>query len=241
MPTKHQENQIENCYHLALSIANKSKLPFLVGGSYAVMDYTGIQRETHDLDLFIKPGDYLHLLDLLKQAGFKAEVSDARWLAKARRGKCIVDLIFGTAQGIVTVDDTWFTRPYPAEILGQRVSLVPPEEMIWSKAYRQDRYRFEGPDINHLVLKKGAKLDWKWLLTRMESHWEILFAHILNFRFAYPSERQIVPGWLMEELMRRLTHQLNSPVPKEKVTRGPLLAIDPYKIDTEEWGFKSIT
>lgn len=231
----------EDFYTQALKILNKSGLPFLVGGSYAVMDYTGIKRETNDFDIFCKPGDYLQILDLFKHAEFKTEISDPRWLAKAFFNKSVVDLIFGTAQGVVPIDDTWFETPYPAEILGQKVRLVPPEEIIWSKAYRQDRYRYDGPDINHMFLKKGDSLDWKRLLTRMEAHWEILFAHILNFRFVYPSEKHIVPGWLMAELIRRLTYQLSSPIPKEKITRGLLLAIDPYKIDVEEWGYKSIT
>lgn len=235
------KNSPDDFYAQVLEIVNSTKIPFLVGGSYAVMDYTGIKRDTPDLDIFCKAGDYLQILDVLKNAGFATEIPDARWIAKVSQNKYIIDLIFGTAQGIVHVDDTWFEHPYPTEILGQKILLVPPEEMIWSKAYRQDRFRFEGPDVNHLILKKGEKLDWKRLLNRMEAHWEILFAHLLNFRFTYPSERHIVPGWLIEELMRRLNYQLNSPIPKEKVTRGPLLAIDPYKVDVEEWGFKSIT
>ena len=34
----------------------------------------------------------------------------------------------------------------------------------------------------------------------MEPHWEVLLTHLLNFRFVYPTERDLVPRWLMEEL-----------------------------------------
>lgn len=231
----------EEFYRHVLVILSKHPIPFLVGGTFAIREYLNIERETGDFDIFCKAGDYLQILKILSEAGFKTEVADARWIAKVKQQRFVTDLIFGTAQGIIHVDDSWFEHPYPAKILGYKVRLVPPEEMIWSKSYREDRHRFEGPDINHLILKLGKTLDWKRLLNRMEPHWELLFAHILNFRFVYPSERNNIPGWLMDELMRRLILQISSPLPKEKITRGPLLAIDPYKVDVDEWGFKAIT
>lgn len=234
-----------NFYKKVLKILIKSQIPFLVGGTFAFRLHTGIVRETKDLDLFCKAGDYLSILKILSEEGVKTEVTDARWLAKIlqgkNRGKNIVDLIFGTTQGIVPVDDSWFENPHPAKILGLDVQLVPPEEMIWSKSYRGERTGYEGPDVNHLILKFGQQLDWKKLLNRMDAHWELLFTHILSFRFVYPSERNKIPGWLVEELIRRLTIQINSPLPKEKITRGHLLGRDSYKVDTEELGFKSIT
>lgn len=227
----------------ALSILTQNKIPFLVGGTFALRIYTEIKRETNDLDLFCKAGDVLQIIDIFKKEGLKVEMPDARWLAKVldEPHHHLIDLIFSTPQGIITVDDSWFENPHSAQILGFKVKLVPPEEMIWSKTYRQDRFHFEGADVAHMILKLGPKLDWRKILSRMEPHWELLFATILNFRFIYPSERGNVPKWLMEELTKRLALQLTSPIPEEKITRGPLLAIDPYKVDTEKWGFKTIT
>lgn len=236
-------NQKENLYRKVLEILLKNKIPFLVGGTYALSKYTGIERETHDLDLFCKAGEVLHIIGILEKAGFQTEMSDARWLAKVlgKPGSHVIDFIFGTPQGIVIVDDSWFEKIHSSELFGQKVRLVPPEEMIWSKSYRHNKFHFEGADVNHLILKTGENLDWKRILNKMEAHWELLFSTLLEFRFVYPSERHLIPGWLMEELMSRLTDQISSPLPKEKITRGPLLDIDPYKIDVEEWGFKSIT
>lgn len=233
----------EKIYEKVLQVIVKSKIPFLVGGTFAMRVYTEIERETNDLDLFCKAGDALGIIKVLKREGFQVEMSDARWLAKVldKPNHHLIDLIFSTPQGTIPVDDSWFERPHTGTIFGHELRLVPPEEMFWSKAYREERFHYEGSDVNHLILKLGSHMDWKRILSRMEAHWELLFAHILNFRFVYPSERGNVPKWLMQELIKRLTLQLTSPIPQEKITRGPLLAIDPYKIDVEKWGFKSIT
>lgn len=230
----------EEFYSHILKILTGTQIPFLIGGTHALQKYVGIKRDTGDLDVFAKSGDALRILQLISEFGYKTEYSDARWLVKIFHKDYIIDIIFATPQGICPVDDSWFEHPYLVTILGQTVKLVPLEEMIWSKSYRQDRFKFEGPDVYHLILKQGLKLNWKRLFSRMEPNWEIFFAHLINFRFIYPSEREIIPKWIMEEYINRLKIQLSTPPPNAKVCRGPLLAIDPYKIDILEWGFKNI-
>lgn len=235
-----QKTKKKEFYREVVTLLNKNNIPFLIGGTFAVREYTGINRDTSDLDIFCKAGDILDILKLVSEAGYKTELADDRWLGKAYFKKDVIDFIFDTPQGVCPVDDSWFLCLYPVTLFEQQANLIPPEELIWSKSYRQDRFKYEGPDVNHLILKLGEKLDWNHLLSRMEPHWEILFAHLLNFRFIYPSQRNIPPRWLIEELIHRLQLQLSSPLPKAKVCRGPLLAIDPYKIDIFEWGYKDI-
>src|SRR6266702_2912537 len=64
-------------------------------------------------------------------------------------------------------------------------------------------HRYDGADIAHLILKQHAQIDWRRLLGYMDLHWEVLLVHLLNFRWAYPSERENVPRWLMDELIVR--------------------------------------
>ena len=78
------------------------------------------------------------------------------------------------------------------------------------------------------------------LLAHMDGYWELLFAHLLNFRFAYPTERDRVPGWLMTELTGRLQAQVNLPAPRIKVCRGRLFSPRDYIADITEWGFGDI-
>lgn len=109
------------------------------------------------------------------------------------------------------------------------------EELLWSKMYVQDTHKFDGPGVYNLILKIGHKLDWKSLLGRMEADWEIFFAVLLNFRFVFPSKRDIVPAWLMEELIERLQRQLELPIPHDNICRGPLLSRTNYnKVISDE-------
>lgn len=241
MPVMELGNEAaEKFYQNVLGSLLKAKIPFMVGGTYAFSAYTGIKRKTKDLDLFCKTSDYPRILQLLQDEGFKIEITDARWIAKVKLEKFFIDFIFGTAHGVVSVDDTWLQLSRPAEVLGKKVRLIAPEELIWSKSLRGGRDRYEGPDINHLILKKGARMNWWRLLIRMEPHWEILFARILEFRFVYPSERGIVPIWLLEELISRVKNELTMPLPREKVCRGTLLSREDYRVDIDEWGFKDV-
>jgi len=45
-------------------------------------------------------------------------------------------------------------------VLDRDALIVPAEEMIWQKAFIQERERFDGADIHHLLRCKGAQLDW---------------------------------------------------------------------------------
>lgn len=238
---KNLPTQQKNFYTDLLKELVDTTLPFLVGGTFAFSEYTKIVRPTKDIDLFCKAGDYPRILQVLTKRGFTSEITDERWIVKAVYNDHFADIIFGTKSGICQVDDTWFEGAPTATILGSKVKLIPPVELIWSKAYRMERNYYDGADVNHMILACGKKLDWKHLLNRMEQNWEILFSHLLNFRFVYPSERNIVPKWLMDELISRLNHQLELPSANDKVCRGYMLSYQQYKVDIEERGYKSIT
>jgi hypothetical protein len=226
------------------------ELPFLVGGTYAFTAYTGIVRETKDLDLFCKAGDLPRILKTYQDAGFHTEITDERWLAKifkkADEGEGegenpFIDLIFGSKTGTAPVDDSWFRKQLSSDVLGVKCQFVAPEELIWSKCYRMNRYKFDGADVINLFLKTGKDLDWKLLLTRMEQHWEVLLSHLLIFRFVYPADRGLIPGDILAELVSRVNHQLELPIPKDKVCRGRLLSNQEYETAIGSWGYKSFT
>ncbi len=213
----------------------------MVGGGFAVYEYTGFNRPTNDLDIFCKAGDYPKIVAALKSVGINVKILDERWLAKASGSGYHVDILFSSPNYLITVDDAWFENAAPITLFNHQVKLIPEEELIWCKAYIQDREHFDGADINHLILTSGKNLDWKRLLTRMENNWEILFSILLNFRFIYPSERNLVPTWLLTELTSRLMYQIKGPIPRDKICRGPLLSRTQYKYDITELGFETIS
>ena len=224
-------------YKSALDTISKADIPFLIGGGLAFQRYTGHPRSFHDLDVFCQAGDYPKILQLLEEKGFAAFVQDEKWIAKATKGKAQIDLLFSTPNNVQTVDDSWFTKGQKGELFDMPVSFLGPEELLWSKIYVQDANKYDGPDVHHLILALGDKLDWRSLLDRMEADWEVLLATIINFRFVFPRWRQQVPEWLMRELVERLERQLTMPDPEDNICRGPLLSRTNYNHVISEGGF----
>jgi hypothetical protein len=210
----------------------------MVGGAYTLREYADIWRDTKDFDIFCLPRDYQTILDILERAGYHIEITDPNWIGKAYLGDFYVDVIFGASNLAWQVDETWFEHARSSELLGWKVKLVPPEEVIWSKMYVQDRHRYDGADVAHIIRKCGDSLDWERLLKRMELHWELLLSHLVLFGFIYPSDRGMVPDWLMKELLTRLEKQVTMPEPKDRICRGWLLSKTQYEPDVAEWGYK---
>src|SRR5579872_1397613 len=86
-------------YAEAIRELTASGIPFLLAGTFALSAYTGVSRETKDLDIFCKPGDYPRILAHFKELGCAIAVEDDRWLGKVFKGKHFFDVIFGSANG----------------------------------------------------------------------------------------------------------------------------------------------
>ena len=145
-------------YREALLCLVTAKVPFMVGGAFALESYTGLVRRTKDLDLFVNPGDRLRLLQHLNDAGFETEWRFPHWLGKANKDDCSIDIIYSSGNGICTVDEAWFRYALPAEVLGISVRVVPAEEMLWSKAFVMERNRYDGGDIAHLLRARAHSM-----------------------------------------------------------------------------------
>jgi hypothetical protein len=240
--TEEQRKEAHAFYREALQLLHQSGTNFMLGGAFAMFHYTGIYRDTKDLDIFCKPSEYTKILKFFAGKGYRTELTDVRWLAKVFKGDYFMDIIFDTVNNICRVDDTWYQHAVKAKFLEEDVLLIPPEELVWCKIYVQNRERFDGADVNHILLKKGKELDWKRLLFRMDPHWHLLLAQLLSFQFVYPSEfHQIIPKWLFDDLMARAHEQYDLPPAVEKVCRGPVIDQTQYQIDIKDWDYKVST
>jgi hypothetical protein len=229
-------------YKEALELLAESEANFMVGGAFAVFKYSGIFRDTKDLDIFCKSNEYPKILKYFSGKGFRTELTDVRWLAKVFKDDFYIDIIFDSSNSICKIDDSWFQFAVKTEVEGINTLLIPPEELIWSKIYIQNRERYDGADINHIILKYGKQLDWKRLLYRLDQHWHILLAQLIIFQFVYPADYHgIIPKWLFDELIGRANEQYELPESKEKVCRGPLIDQTQYAIDIKEWNYKAST
>ena len=226
----------EAFYSEVLQLMAKSEIPFLVSGTYALASYTGIDRPTKEVYVFAKAGDALKMLHYFKEQGFDVEMVDERWLARITRGKLFVDIIYNMPTVTTHVTDEWFVGAPEAKLFRATVRLVPPTQFVWSKIFVQDHHRYDMADVAHMILKCHDQINWEQLLSHMELYWEVLLIALLNFRFVYPSERELVPGWLMDELLERLSDQSDVKGPGKKVCRGRIFSPRDYSIDVEQWG-----
>lgn len=229
-------------YKEALQLLNESGAKFMIGGGFALFHYTGMYRDTKDLDIFCKVRDYPKILKVFADKGYRTELTDVRWLAKIFKGDYFIDIIFDTPNVICAVDETWFKNAPRGQFADTSVLFVPAEELVWCKIYVQNRERYDGADINHLFLKHGEKLNWEHLLDRMDKHWQLLLAQILSFQFVYPSDHaEIIPQWLFDELLDRAREQSTIPSSLAHVCRGPMIDQVQYAIDIKEWDYKVCT
>jgi hypothetical protein len=240
--TDEQKPEVRAFYEEALDLLNETGIPFMLGGAFAMFQYTGIYRDTKDLDVFCKASDYPKIMKFFQDKGFETQLYDVRWIAKIFKDDFFIDIIFNSVNNICTVDDTWFDKATEGEFVGRKVKFLPAEELIWCKSYVINRERYDGADINHVILKTGKQLDWKRILSRLDPHWHILLMHLISFQFVYPSDfHELIPQWLFDELIERAKTQYELPPPFEKVCRGPMIDNTQYQIDVKEWDYKAYT
>jgi hypothetical protein len=220
----------------ALGLLQEAGVPVLVGGAYAMFHYTGVFRWTKDLDVFLRRQDEGLARAILSEAGYRTEVYDPIWLSKAWWGDLFIDLIYSSGNGIAAVDDEWLRYAPLGEALDIPARIVPAEEMIWSKGFVQERERWDGADVNHILRACGPRLDWKRLLARFDSHWEVLLAHLMLFSYSYPHDRDAVPRWVWRKLLSAARR--NRPASGERLCRGTLLSRVQYEQDIGRLGYR---
>jgi hypothetical protein len=236
-----KQEEAEEFYKELLDFLLKKKLPFMVSGTYAFAQYTGTERATKDIDIVTTEKDYPKILSILSDNGYQTKLHEMElnWLAKVTKNEYFADVMFAERNGLHKVDKSWFENAREGVVLERHVKLVPPEELIRSKAYIQGRHNHGGVDVIHLILTQGKTMNWKLLFEKMEPHWEILASFLFLFLFIYPSEREVIPDWVIEKLMEKARERLSHPPTKDRITRGLLLSPE-YEVGISRWGFKPI-
>jgi hypothetical protein len=121
-------------------------------------------------------------------------------------------------------------------VLGMPVKIVPCEELIWQKAFIMERERFDGADIMHMLRSRGAELDWDRLLERFGERWPLLYTYLVFFSFVYPSDMQLLPSAVLDDLAARHV-ALRAAPPSDRVCHGTLVSRAQYLIDIGQYGY----
>lgn len=231
-------------YGEALETLNRAGVPYVVSGMYAIYAYTGICRETKDLDLLMEPSAVVPAAEALKAVDFEVRLVDEHWLAKALKG-AQVDLIFGMSNGIGFVDRAWHAHARLGVFTGIPVQVAPPEELIWHRLFIGERHRFDMADVVHLILCRGDALDWDRLLALVGDYWRLLASQLHFFDFVYPEFRGRVPDHVRSILAERADAEeaaasVAGPpeVAGPPMCRGAMLSRLSFSVDVNEWGFR---
>jgi hypothetical protein len=229
-------NPGEDFYRRVVDALQVASVEFLLGGAFALRVLTGIERDTKDFDLMVRPRDVDAMLEACRKAGFHADYAFSHWLAKVHFGEHFIDLIYRAGNGLGEVDDIWFAKSSEAEVLGRTIRICPPEEMIWQKAFIMERERYDGADILHLLRSVASTLDWERLVNRFGEDWRVLLSHLVLFGYVYPQQRKDIPDAVMDDLIARLKSG-NEPA-EDEICRGTLLSRAQYLPDVERWGYR---
>ena len=228
--------ECDKFYRTSMQLLQQAGIPFLVGGAYAFGVYTGIRRDTKDFDLFLQSQDVNRTLAAFQAAGYEAEITYAHWLAKAKCGEDVIDLIFAAGNGLCQVDASWFARACDGELLGFPVKLCAPEEILWMKAFIMERERYDGADVIHLIESCAEKIEWDHLVGRFGQDGPVLLSHLILFGYVFPGERNRIPAWVLDRLREQFPNE--GAKGNSRLCRGTLLSRQQYLRDIEERGFK---
>lgn len=251
-PSDGLDDRTRAFYVEAMEILERAGVPYAVGGAYALAHYAGIVRHTKDLDLFLRDSDLRRAFEAFAAAGCRTELTHPHWIGKAyspdapasepsKGAYAFIDLIYGAGNGLTVVDDEWMAHVVPGKAVGRPAPLCAAEEIIWSKAFIQERDRFDGADIAHLIQARGRELDWRRLLNRFGEKRLVLLGHLAFFAFIFPSERACVPKWVTDELMEHLRDGRSGPsatVAGQPVCYGTLLSWEQYLPDITGRAFR---
>lgn len=231
------EPEEEKIFAQWLSILNDTGIRYVVGGAFAIHEYTDIWRFTKDLDVFLRPDELRCALDALSGAGFDTEVRDPYWLAKATKDSYLLDLIFSLGNGYIDIDDAWFDWSRTVMIAGVPAQLVGLEELIASKVYVTRSDRFDAADILHTIEAIKGNVNWPRLIQILKDDDVLLLWYLTLFSYVYPGRASYLPLQLMTELFEKVRKRWSSP-PHPKSFYG--MMIDPlrFEVDVRDWGYR---
>lgn len=187
-------------YAQALKLAQTTGLQFMLGGGFAFAAYTGRWRDTKDIDLYVRPTDREQAIKALDDAGFEdlypRHPYDRKWIYRGVRSDFIVDIIWSMANQRAQVDELWFNRAPRVTIRGEKLPVIPLEELIWCKLYIIQRDRCDWTDIFNVIYARASQIDWKHLVMRLSDDQPLLRALLTVYCWLCPSSALTLPPYL---------------------------------------------
>ncbi|MDQ4131425.1 MAG: nucleotidyltransferase [Actinomycetota bacterium] len=197
----------------------QAEFPYLFMGGLAVACLAR-PRWTKDIDVFVRPYDAKRALAVLDEAGYAVEETDPLWLFKATKDEVPVDIIFESVGGFY-LDDEMLDRGVEASFEGERVRLIPPEDLLIIKAsaHSEDTgYHW----FDAIALLASQEIDWVYLLRRARR----AVRRVLSLLVYAESVDVAVPEWVIHELAREV-YTFGEQAPSESIA-APHKPLDPH-------------
>ncbi len=147
----------------AVDAIEAQQIPYVLMGGM-VSRAAGRPRDTHDIDLLVRPDNADNAMECLRSAGFITRETEPQWLYKAVKDGALVDVLF-RASGDVLLDDDMVERATIRDFAGHRARVMAVEDLVVIKAlsHREHtpRHWFDA-----LALLSTCQVDWDYVLTR---------------------------------------------------------------------------
>lgn len=226
-----QESHRDLYYHVLDEVQGRG-LKFSIGGALAAGSYTGIFRDTKDLDLYVLPEEKDKFVALLVQLGWKDYFEklpyDRSWIYRAvSKDDTIVDIIFGMANQPARVTEEWLERSIIFELNGSAIPVLAPEELIRAKLFVLQRGRCDWPDLLNLIYCTGQRTDWEYLVEELGENKPLLGSLLMVFKWLCPGEASFLPAFLWESV--------GVQVPQSCETARSVEGERVYRLDSRPW------
>ncbi len=132
-------------------------VPFALAGSYALWVH-GAPESTHDVDLVVPESAVEDAARSLDAAGFEIERPPEDWLFKALLDGALVDVLH-RLNGI-PVDGSLLERAEDTEVLGLRIPVLPPVEVVSTKLRALTERYCDFGELLPPVRAVREQLDW---------------------------------------------------------------------------------
>jgi Nucleotidyl transferase of unknown function (DUF2204) len=140
-----------------------AEVPHLLGGGLAAWARGGPPTE-HDVDFFVVPADAERALEVLVEAGMKAERPPEGWLLKAWDGETLVDLIYSPMGG--DVDAGYFERAEEMEVAAQRLPVASLGDVLTTKLLALNEQEPDMASVLEMARSLREQIDWDFVRAR---------------------------------------------------------------------------
>ena len=220
-------DESKRVFREALRGLNEARLPYAIGGAFAMHHYSGVWRFTNDLDIYIERASVPMAVEVLSSLGFRdfgeQAAGDRQWIYHAMKDGTLMDVIWQPPNRVTSFDGSFAERGSEGVFIGVPVRFMAAEDLVLAKVFTLNHQRSDWPDVFQVIRGAGETLNWRYLLRKLGDNWPVLLSLIVLYDWVYPSETRKVPDFVRDELLRQ---KLEQSVSEDEPVRES--ALDPW-------------